>query len=299
MNARGPAFPTCSPRSVGGPYLSGLPAALVALVFSACVAPPEESPVRLSAWVKGIAVTSPAQEDMTLYIWFYEWNLFDAMRPGENTRGTWKNEVKISQDQKTGTMVSDSPGLSLKVSAGVESADLTLSMNNQSDHNWPPLAAIIPCYSPGPKAVRNPQFTNQKTFFLGAEGLEPLVARELHYNHELRPAVDHVAHQWEESLDPNSRPSDRFPWSFRWPDSAVDARGGLIVRESTDGKWVTGIAWERFLLAQAHNPWDCMHLSIHLGPLEKGESREVRGKIYLFQGTKEELLERYLSDFQE
>ena len=265
--------------------------------FSGCAASPQELPVRLSEWAKGIAVTSPVQEDMTLYLWFYEWNLFGAMRPGENTYGTSKNEVRISPDRQIGTILSSSPGLSLRVSAGVEGADLILRMDNQSGHDWPPLAAIIPCYNPGPEAVRNPQFTNRKTFFLGPQGLEPLLARELHYNHELRPAVDHLAYQWEESLDPHSRPSDRFPWSFRWPDSAVNARGGLIVRESTDGKWVTGIAWERFLSAQAHNPWECMHLSVHLGPLGQGESREVRGRIYLLPGTKEELLERYFRDF--
>ncbi len=148
MNSRGSILSTRTPRFVGGPPFPGLLAALVAVIFSGCAASHEE-PVRLSEWGRGIAVTSPAQEDMTIYLWFYEWNLFDAMRPGENTRGTWKNEVKVSQDLKTGTIVSDSPGLSLKVGAGVESADLTLSMNNDSDHIWPALAAIIPCYSPG------------------------------------------------------------------------------------------------------------------------------------------------------
>ncbi len=236
---------------------------------------------------------------MTVYVWFYEWNLFDAFRPGENTRGTWKNEVRLSQDSKTGTLVSDSPGLELQVRAGVESADLTLRATNESDHDWPALASMIPCFNPGPEEVRNKQFVNHKTFFLGQDGLQPLIARQLHYSHELRPTVDEAAHQWEESLDPNSQPEDRFPWSFRWPDSDPDSRAGLIVRESNDGKWVTGIAWERFLSTQAHNPWECMHLSVHLGPLKQGESRQIRGKIYLFQGTKEELLERYLRDFQE
>ena len=40
-----------------------------------------------------------------------------------------------------------------------------------------------------------------------------------------------------------------------------------------------------------------MHLSVNVGPLSQGESREIRGRIYLFKGTKEELLERYREDF--
>ena len=40
-----------------------------------------------------------------------------------------------------------------------------------------------------------------------------------------------------------------------------------------------------------------MHLSVNVGPLDQGESREIRGKIYLFKGTKEELLARYHQDF--
>ena len=40
-----------------------------------------------------------------------------------------------------------------------------------------------------------------------------------------------------------------------------------------------------------------MHLSVNVGPLHQGESREIRGKIYLFKGTKEKLLVRYWQDF--
>ena len=71
-----------------------------------------------------------------------------------------------------------------------------------------------------------------------------------------------------------------------------------MIRESTDGKWVTGIAWERFVSVQGHNPWQCMHLSINVGPLPRGDERKVRGKIYLFQGSKEDLLSRYREDFR-
>ena len=171
-------------------------AAILSLVLTGCgETSNDRPPVKLESWERGVAVTSPAGEDMTLYLWFYEWNLFDAMKPGENTRGTWKNEVRMSPEQKSGTIISDSPGLSLQVRASVDSADLTLSVTNQSDYDWPALAAIIPCFSPGPKAIRNQEFANQKTFFVGPEGLQSLIARESHYNHELRTTVDQMAHQ--------------------------------------------------------------------------------------------------------
>jgi hypothetical protein len=42
-----------------------------------------------------------------------------------------------------------------------------------------------------------------------------------------------------------------------------------------------------------------MHLSIRIGPLRPGESKTIRGKIYLFEGDKDKLLQRYRGDFGE
>lgn len=108
--------------------------------------------------------------------------------------------------------------------------------------------------------------------------------REIHFNHEQRAAV------LAASAD------GRYVWDDKWPLSNADAGAGLIVRESTDGKWVAGIAWERFLSAQGHNPWRCMHLSVLVGPLARGDTRTIRGWIYLLQGTKEDVLNRYRQD---
>ncbi|HIG17571.1 MAG TPA: hypothetical protein EYQ31_09960 [Candidatus Handelsmanbacteria bacterium] len=57
------------------------------------------------------------------------------------------------------------------------------------------------------------------------------------------------------------------------------------------------IAWDRFLSVQAHNPWLCMHQSIHIGPLRRGETRTVRGRIYILKTTPEQVVERYRKDF--
>ena len=65
----------------------------------------------------------------------------------------------------------------------------------------------------------------------------------------------------------------------------------------SQGNWVAGIAWADFLSAQGHNPWYCMHLSVCVGPLKRGESKTVKGRIYLFEGDGEACLEKYKRDF--
>ena len=163
-----------------------------------------------------------------------------------------------------------------------------LTVTNRSEHDWPPLASVIACFNPGPENSRNTAFANEQTFFVSAEGLHPLTIRaprEIHFNDALRGDVE------AESTD------GRYIWTEKWPMSELDATAGLIVRESNSGEWVTGIAWERFLSAQGHNPWECMHLSVRVGPLGVGETRKVRGKIYLLPGMRVEVLERYRWDF--
>lgn len=261
--------------------------------------------VRLSTWQRGLSVDSTAHAEMRVYVWFYEWQLFDAVQRGQMTGGVWtgrdvvrgdpargkvKLPITVSDDRLTGSVVAAEQGLRLDFKAVTDGAEMTLRVTNLSDHDWPKLAAVIPCFNPGPEETRNRQFANTKTHFYSADGLSPLAVktpREMHFNGQLRAAVDAEADD-----------QGRYSWTFKWPKSDVDAAGGLIVRESTDPGWVTGIAWERFLSVQGHNPWECMHLSINVGPLAQRQSRTVRGKIYLFAGTKEELLDRYRSDFR-
>ena len=78
-----------------------------------------------------------------------------------------------------------------------------------------------------------------------------------------------------------------------WPASERDAHAGIVIRESSDGRYVMGIGWDSFLLAQAHNPMNCMHLSIKVGPLARGEKKTIRGRIYLFEGSKEDCLREF------
>ncbi len=255
----------------------------VVLAASWACADEAEPNVRLFEWERGFAVQPREPDDMVVYLWFYEWNMFEAIEPGQHTQGTYKLDRKLGKDGRAGVISSDA--LTLQVTAATDGADLKLTVRNRTDYDFPPIAAVIPCFNPGPAETRNRQFANTNTYFLGPEGLKKLVKREIHFDAGVRDFVDREAKEGQ------------YVWSHKWPISEPNAVGGLIVRESTSGKWVCGIAWENFLSAQAHNPWECMHLSIRIGPLPRGESRTVRGKIYLFEGDKEELLRRYRDDF--
>lgn len=72
---------------------------------------------------------------------------------------------------------------------------------------------------------------------------------------------------------------------------------GLIVRESVDGTSVAGMYWERAARVATHYPADCLHALVDLGSAPAGKPPVVRGKIYWFQGTKDDLLARWKQDF--
>ncbi len=260
------------------------------LCFSRVNAVAEDSNMRLVPWERGVSVQPLSAPDMKVYLWFYEWQMFDAVNQGQHTRGAWKNRITMGKDGKLATVESSNPGITLEFTPVQDGADMKLTIANRSRHAWPQLASIIACFNPGPAATRNRQFANTNTWFHTANGLQRLALRaprEIHYNHKLRAKIDAAANN-----------DGRYAWSEKWPKSQVDAIDGLIIRESTDKRWVTAIAWERFLSAQGHNPWECMHLSIHVGPLARNETRVVRGKIYLFEGSKDDALARYQADFR-
>jgi hypothetical protein len=243
--------------------------------------------IKLVRWAQGVAIQRRDRPDMYMALWFYEWNMFEAVFPGQHTGGLSRNQVDIN-DAGTHATIECALGFSLRVEALDDGARMTLTATNGSGHDWPPLAAIVPCFNPGPLSHPNEQFVHQNSFFPAGEGLAPLhmtTPREIHYNAALRPAINAASDM------------GRFAWSDKWPTSKVDAEAGLIVRPSADGQWVAGIAWERFLSCQGHNPWNCMHLSVHLGPLRRGETRTVRGRLYLLPGEPKDVLDLYRRQF--
>jgi hypothetical protein len=221
-----------------------------------------------------------------MFLWLYEWNLFDAVEKGEHAHGAVLPQRVISADQKQATV--SSAGIEFHFKAVGDGATVRLVITNRSDHDWPSLAALIPCFNPGPAALRSNGFNDEgheRTYFLGSEGLEPLRSREIHFGRELRPLIDQLS------------PSGQFVFSAKWPTSPVNAGAGILIRESEDGRWVTGIAWEDYVAVQGHNPWKCMHLAVRVGPLPRGETKTLRGRVYLFRGNRTDCLAKYRKDF--
>lgn len=267
---------------------------LVAVLAHFAAAASADVTPRLFEWERGFGVRVPSEPAAEMFLWIYEWNMFEAMTAGQHTKGTYELPRRLAADGSEAIV--DAPQFRLTLRAVADGAELTLRVTNRSTHAWPEMAGIIPCWNPGqvpgtnssmPKPL-NPRFADpwrRNTYYVSAGGLTPLDSRAIHFNAALRAAADRSAE------------GGRFAWSNKWPTSDANATAGLIVRESEDGRWVTGVAWEDFVSVQGHNPWYCMHNCVRVGPLEPGQSRTVRGRLYLFPGNKEACLERFRRDF--
>ena len=243
-------------------------------------APPAPAPLVLAEWERGIAVRSLEVPDMDMFLWFYEWNLFDAFDPGQSSAGTYELERSVAPDGRSARIQSENLVLELAVDA--EGVALELSVTNPLEQPFGELAALVPCFNPGPTERRTHALAHyDATYYVGRTGLERASGREMHFNAALREALCAVSPELE------------FDFSSKWPTSDHDAAAGLLLRESRDGSFVTGIAWEDFIGAQAHNPWQCLHLGVRVGPLAPGATRTIRGRIWLFAGGREELLHRW------
>jgi hypothetical protein len=245
----------------------------------------------ITAWEQGLKLESCSDPDLFAFLWFYEWHLFDAVRKGEHTHGAWNWSWSIEKNGSTAYM--DAGWLKLQAEARPDGAELTLEIANNTDYDWPAIAAIIPCLNPGnpeEPSDRNSIFLDEDhhhTYFHGENGLELVKGgypREIHFNHECFQEIM----SWEKESKEGA-----FVFDNKWPTSGRDAYAGIMIRESKDGRYVMGIAWESFLSAQGHNPWQCMRLSIKVGPLAIGEKKSIRGRIYLFEGSKEDCLEAF------
>jgi len=80
------------------------------------------------------------------------------------------------------------------------------------------------------------------------------------------------------------------------PLNSLTPANGLIGCVSADGKKILAMAWE---------PWQelfqgvvvCLHSDFHIGGLAPGQTKQIRGKVYLVDRNEEALLKRYQADF--
>jgi hypothetical protein len=82
------------------------------------------------------------------------------------------------------------------------------------------------------------------------------------------------------------------------PLSVLVPSNGLIGCYSADGKQILATAWEPYQeLFQGVAV--CIHSDFRIGGLKPGETKKIRGKIYLLPADGEALLRRYEKDFPE
>ncbi|MHC4596547.1 MAG: hypothetical protein ACYS19_16595, partial [Planctomycetota bacterium] len=132
--------------------------------------------IRLAKWKKGIAVQSLADRRAFIYLRFYEWNLFDAVSPGEHTAGKDEWPWRVSSDGKTAVMKSEPMRITAKTRN--DGVVLNLTVTNVSDHDWPETAAIIPCLSPD--YARSGVPVNPSEIHFGTRSLTDQVIRRGH-----------------------------------------------------------------------------------------------------------------------
>ncbi len=70
-----------------------------------------------------------------------------------------------------------------------------------------------------------------------------------------------------------------------------------ITRTDEKGKWLSGIYWEQTSHVTYHHPADCIHSIINVGNIPPRSRRVLRGKIYWFKGSKDDLFNHYKQDF--
>lgn len=253
------------------------------LAIAAC-GRPADPPLELFPWERGIAVRARGAEPMAMYLWFYEWSLFDGLESGQWAEGRHDFAKTVAADGRSARIDAGAMVLEARVVEG--GVELELELENRTGRDWPEPAALIACFNPGPEESRTFEMGHHRaTFLLGRDGLERFADRAMHFAADAKPALERLS------------PELRFPFSERWETSPQDCVAGLLLRESLSGGWTSGVAWSDSIGVQAHNPWLCMHVATKVGPLAAGARKTLRGKLYLFQGTPDDGLRRYREDF--
>ena len=82
------------------------------------------------------------------------------------------------------------------------------------------------------------------------------------------------------------------------PLSSLVPSNGLIGCFSGDEKWIFATAFEPYQ-ELFQGVIRCLHSDFRLGGLQPGETKQVRGKIYIVPNDVQALLKRYAKDFSE
>ncbi|MBI4557509.1 MAG: hypothetical protein HY706_08000 [Candidatus Hydrogenedentes bacterium] len=85
------------------------------------------------------------------------------------------------------------------------------------------------------------------------------------------------------------------PYNPAFSDEVLDT--GLAARTDAKGEWICALYWEHTTHVTDHHPADCLHAVVNLGPLAPQSKRAIRGKIYWFKGSLDDLYTKWQADF--
>ena len=144
----------------------------------------------LTGWTRGLKTTARSNTSLFAYLWFYEWNLFEAVRAGQHTPG--RRDFDWQVGEREAEMVSEA--FRIRAQASDDHVDLELTVTNRSDRQWPEIASIIPCFNPGDgkETERNDRLMDldhTRTWFVDRDGLSLLNQREIHFNQRYREQI--------------------------------------------------------------------------------------------------------------
>jgi hypothetical protein len=276
MKCRFPLFP---------PVVSIL---LVAFA-TAPTATAQENTLRL-AWEKNMLhISGDAIPGGPLEIWYIE----ACCRPGGQERDwnetTIPHETKLVEAAKDGsaitlkTVVEDGVEMVHRIEAGAGEVtfevDLKHTGKKPSEFQW-----FQPCLRVGGFTGRTQKDYWEKSFIFTEKGIAFL--------HEL-PRQEQARYLGGQVYLPDGRKAEDMNPR---PLSKIRPANGLIGCVSADGKKLLATAWD-----QTHELFQgviiCLHNDPHVGGMAPGESKKLRGKLYVMENEPAKLLARYQKDF--
>ena len=257
-------------------------------------------PYRLAPWQLGFNILSRTDSRIDYSFRFYEHFLWRPPTYTDRVMGYQWYDWAVSPDGMHIENIippdrTDAACFELYADATPYGADLTLIATNAYSEPFMDVTGIIPCLQPNTPEFSDGQ--NDRTWYYGYNvdgshigwelSKDPTFAQAMHFNFDMVPAL--------RLISPDL--------SFSFWDTAEGMRfatEGIMTRESRPDifpGWQAAVAWDHYLTAEGNNPRDCCHLGPLIGPLAPGESKVLKGKIYIVKATKEELFEMYLRDF--
>jgi hypothetical protein len=86
-----------------------------------------------------------------------------------------------------------------------------------------------------------------------------------------------------------------------WKLSPFHPDEAIVALQSREGRWILAQAWQQtqYFVVNVHDHYQCSEAPPSLGEMGPGQTVHARGKVYLFQGSLDELESKYRADLHE